>query len=397
MIGPVAYFRGVIQAEVTSADPASALSAWADAGIRFWEPGLAGPLVLKITMYRRDFCRLEEISKRRGDKVEVLSRRGLLRDIGRLLHRPLLVLGAAMLFVMMTVLPKRVWFLRFEGNEAVSAAELTAAAEESGLYFFASVPDIKSEEVKNRMVNLVPELAWVGVQFEGGIATVTVREQEAIPEMRDRTTPANVVAARAGIITSMNVFGGQAMCKVGQAVMEGELLVAGYVDCQTHTQVTQADAEIYAMTQREITAICPGGWAGKGEPGDTRTSISLILGRKRINLWGNSGILPVTYDKITVIKPLTLPGGYVLPVKLCIQRATWREETAAAPASQEESLASFGAGYITEQMLAGKILDIRTEFWEDESGAYLEGIYTCNEMIARQRAAVIFEGDTEDD
>lgn len=397
MIGPVSYFRGVIQVEVTSADPAAALSAWAKAGIRFWDPKLTGPLTLRVFLFRRDQGKLEKISGRRGDSLEIVFHSGLTRDIGRFLRRPGLVVGLVLLLIMMTVLPKRVWFLRFEGNETIPEAKLIAAAEESGLHFFAKVPDLKSEEIKNQMVNLVPELAWVGVQFEGGIATVSVREREVTPQIRNRTTAANVVAARSGVITSMNVLGGQAVCGVGQAVLEGELLVSGYVDCQTHTQVTQADAEIYAMTQREVSAVLPRLWAGKGEKGDTSLTVSLILGRNRINLCGNSGILPSTYDKITKVKNLTLPGGYVLPVGLCVERGTLWESEAALPPAPEESLTAFGESYIRSQMLAGKILDARTDFWEDGDLFCLDGVYTCNEMIARQRAAEIFEGDTKDD
>ena len=260
MMDPVAYVRGVVEVEITSADPAAALSAWAAAGIRFWDPRFSGPLVLRVSLYRRDLEKLRKIAERRGDHLEVRRRQGLRRDICRFFRRPGLVLGLALLLIMMTALPKRVWFLRFEGNATIPEAELFAAAEESGLRFFAYVPDLKSEEIKNQMVNLVPELAWVGVQFEGGVATVSVREQEVTPEIRDRTTAANVVAARAGVITSMDVLGGKAVCGVGQAVLEGELLVSGYVDCQTHTQVTQADAEIYAVTQREISAVMPRQW-----------------------------------------------------------------------------------------------------------------------------------------
>lgn len=397
MTGPVSYLRGIVRVEVTSADPARALTAWGKAGIRFWDMNPAGPLTLRITLYRGDLRKLTEISRKRGDRMEVLARKGLVRDVLRFLRRPGLVAGLVLLLIMMTALPKRVWFLRIEGNVTVPEKEIVAAAEESGLYFLARVPEIKGEEIKNRMLNLVPELAWVGVRFEGGIATVSVREQEVVPEIKNHKTAANVVAARAGVITSMNILGGQAVCARGQAVLEGELLVSGYVDCQTHTQVTQADAEIFALTQRVFEAVLPAQWAGKGEKQEERLSVSIILGRKRINLLGNSGILPASYDKISTVRTLTLPGGYVLPVHLCVEQGTAYAPSAAGPENPRETLENFGTAYVRMQMLAGRILDSQTELLEDAGVFRLTGVYTCDEMIARQRAIEIFEGDTKDD
>lgn len=397
MIGPMDYVRGLVTVEVTTADPPLALTAWAAAGVRFRRAEMTDPLTLRVEMDRKSLPKLRRICKKRGDKLRLTGRQGLLEDMRRLFRRPVLILGLILLVVMLTAFPKRLWFLRFEGNETLTQAELTAAAEEAGLTFFANVADIKSEEVKNRMVNLLPELAWAGVQFEGGIATVTVREQEIRPEILNRQVPANVVAARSGIVTSMSVLDGQALCQVGKAVLEGEILVSGYVDCQTHTQVTQANAEIYALTQREISGIMPVHCQGKGEIQGSTLKISLRLGRKRINLWGNSGILPAAYDKITEVKPLTLPGGYMLPVALEIQRGQERTLGSAVPRNPEEALEDFGRRYVENQMLAGKILTAETEWTESKDAYFFSGVYTCEEMIARQRAAILLEGDTKDD
>ena len=391
------YLRGVLKMEAVCADPGGAISAWAAAGIRFWDPQVTGPLTLCFFLDRRDLSRLENLTRRRGDQLRILSRRGLLWDMGAFLRRPGLVLGLAMLIIMMTVLPKRVWFLKFEGNTTVSEARLAAAAQECGLSFFARVPEIKSEEFKNKLVNLLPEICWAGVEFRGGIATVTVREQEVRPQIRDQRTPANVVAARDGIITSMNVLGGQALCQVGQGVLEGELLVSGFVDCETHTQVTQADAEIYALTQRTLTAVTPQIWSKKGETEKETWSLALILGKNRIKICGKSGILPSTYDKIRSVKMLTLPGGYALPVGISVERGILRRESDWEPDVPEEELRIFGRGYLESQMLAGQILEARESIRQDVERYFLEGIYTCSEMIARQKTVEFIEGDTKND
>lgn len=391
------YLRGVLLVECVCADPSGAISAWAAAGIRFWEPRVTEPLTLRLFLDRRDFFKWNALEERRGDQVRILRRRGLWWDLGAFLRRPGLVAGAVLLLVMMTVLPKRVWFLKFEGNTTVSEARLTAAAQECGLSFFARVPEIKSEEFKNKLVNLLPEIGWAGVEFRGGIATVTVREQEVRPQIRNRGTPANVVAARDGIITAMEVLGGRALCRVGQGVLRGELLVSGLVDCETHTQVTQADAEIYALTQRPLTVVTPKIWAAKGTTERKTWTLSLILGKSRIKIFGKSGILPPTYDKIGTVKMLTLPGGYSLPLGLSLERGILRQRQVRELELPEEPLRTFGRTYLTDQMLAGRILEARETVLRDGDRYILEGIYTCNEMIARQKAVELIEGDAKDD
>ncbi len=122
-----------------------------------------------------------------------------------------------------------------------------------------------------------------------------------------------MVAARDGVIVSMSVLGGQSLCQVGQAVRAGELLVTGCVDLETHTQFTHADAEIYAMTQRTLTAVYPQTTTRKAYTGQVIRRYSLVVGRKRINLSGNSGISDASCDKMTERKALTLPGGFSCP------------------------------------------------------------------------------------
>ena len=169
---------------------------------------------------------------------------------------PFLV-AAALLILAVLYAPTRVWFVEVEGNSTIPDRKILSAAEACGVKFWAKSGEIRSEQVKNQILNLIPELQWAGVNFSGGVAVVSVRERLQDEPIRERNSITNVVAARDGVIVSMSVLGGQSLCQVGQAVRAGELLVTGCVDLETHTQYTHADAEIYAMTQRTLTAVYP--------------------------------------------------------------------------------------------------------------------------------------------
>ena len=395
----LAYVFGTVQAELISADPAAALTYYGAQGLRLREPELTAPLTLTMTMDNRTWRRLEQLAQSRGDRCRCLSRRGLAVSLARGTRRLPFWIALAFLFLAVLYAPNRVWFVEVEGNGSIPDRQILAAAEACGVRFWAKAGEIRSEQVKNKILNLVPELQWAGVNFSGGVAIVSVRERLPEEAVRDRSTVTNVVAARDGVIVSMSVLGGQSVCRVGQAVRAGELLVTGCVDQTTHTQYTHADAEIYALTQRTIQAVYPQTAVQKVYTGQVIRRYSLIVGRKRINLSGNSGISDATCDKMTETKTLSLPGGYSLPVKLEIEtlRPYRTVEVQVSQTLAEDALCSYARQAALSEMIAGEILG-QTPALREESGLYwMDMTYACREMIARQRPAELFEGESTND
>ena len=150
--------------------------------------------------------------------------------------------------------------------------------------------------------------------FSGMCAEVVVRERPEREPVLDRKTPQNVVASRAGVITEVLCFDGNCLVSPGQAVESGQLLVSAYTDLEFKTQVSAARAEIYAKTVRHTETVLPE-TALQKRPSGTRRQLSLLLGNRRICLWGggNSGS---NCDKSTERRFFALPGGYFLPVGL---------------------------------------------------------------------------------
>ena len=70
-----------------------------------------------------------------------------------------------------------------------------------------------------------------------------------------------------------------------QVVKKGEILISGYTDCGIAIRATDAAGEVYAKTTREITVIFPTNYALKSNDTVEFKNISLIIGKKRINLF----------------------------------------------------------------------------------------------------------------
>lgn len=398
MNGILGYLLGTVTVELVSADPGKALSAYTGANITITDPIVVAPLTVRMQLPANQWRRFSALAAKRGDDCKAISRLGLYQAIREKRKRLpfLFAMCAMMLFALYA--PTRLWFFRVEGNVSIPSREIIAVAQECGLTFWTRVKDVSSEQFKNRILNELPELQWAGVSFTGGVATISVRQRLEGEDIRDMDQIANVVASRDGIILSMSVLGGQALCQPGQAVTAGEVLVTGCIEHEYQTQYTCADAEIYALTQRELEAVYPQKTQAKRYTGEESRCVKLILGRNKIKISGNSRISGATCDKMTEVKVLTLPGGYMLPVALVTETYRAYETEPVDTAMVAEDILSHDLRqHVQADMIAGEILSC-TSSMVDDGGVYrLNAIYSCREMIARQWKVTLFEGENTND
>lgn len=379
---------GIVRAELISADPEGALRALGEAGIALDEITPKGALTLEFLLRREDLPAAEVLCRKRGDSFRVLGRQGLWYVVGALWERKLLLTGLVFLLGLTMLLPTRVLFFRVEGNKAVPRARILWEAERQGLSFGASRRGVRSERVKNALLEAIPELEWVGVNTQGCTAVISVRERTApAPAPEAKHQVGNIVAAMDGYILSVTVTQGTGLVQPGQAVKKGEILISGYTDCGICIQAAQAEGEILAQTRRQIEAVTPAQYLRKGKITGTKRGLSLLLGKKRIFFWKDSGILEGSCDRIQEDYPLTLPGRFRLPVSLRVETYEIRESTSAKLTGPEASalLEAFAARYLPRQMIAGRIQQTRQTILRNGDIYRLRGGYLCQEMLGREK------------
>lgn len=378
---------GILRLELTGAEPENSLQAIALAGIAMEQIHRKGALTLEFVIQHADYAALEALCRKRGETLRVLGRYGLFYAGKSLLKRKLLLTGISLLIAMTALLPTRTLFIQVAGNQAVPAAKILAEAEKAGLVFGVCRRDIRSEQLKNALLDAIPELEWAGVNTRGCTAVISVRERAEQKTREIRQNVGNIVAARDGYILSALVTRGTGLVQPGQAVRAGEILISGYTDCGICIQATQAAGEVLAETRRQLEVHMPEVYQKKGMPTGTKRVFSLLIGKKRIFFWKDSGILEGSCDRIQREYPLTLPGGFRLPVSVRIDTCINRELSpeGCSPQEASASLEGFCARYLTEQMLAGRVLK-KTQHITRQGGAYrLRGSYLCAEIISRQK------------
>ena len=382
---------GLVEVEIVSADLPGTLAGLNGLDISLYQIRQADDLTVSFFIRRNDYSRLRRFCIRRGEALRLLHRRGLYWSGKSMLGRPVLLAGMLLLSCLLLYLPSRVFFVRIDGNTTIPANLILEAAEGCGICFGASRREVRSERVKNALLEAVPRLQWAGVNTSGCVATISVRERSVTDTLPAENAVSSIAAAVDGIITSCTAIRGNLLCKPGQAVKKGEILISGYTDCGLTIRATQAEGEVFAQTIRKIRAVMPVKYSQKEETGEVKRKISLLIGKNRINLWKDSGISGSTCGRMYAEYYITLPGDFRLPVALAVEEYALCEMSEGVLWENQNQLAAFAAGYIQSQMIAGSILSRDVVLSVLDGCCLLEGEYVCTEMIGRVQREQIGE------
>lgn len=373
---------GFIQLELTCADPELLLQDITAAGVEVYGIERLSDLTLHLTISRKHRSTLGKLSEKYGAKERVLRRSGLYWSAIAAIQRPILLLGIALVLGFCLLLPTRILFIHVKGNTCVPTRKILYAAQDCGIGFGASRRDVRSEKVKNTLLSSLPELEWVGVNTAGCVAEISVRERAEPETPEDHPAVSHIIAVRDGYLLSMTVTSGNPLCMPGQYVKKGQVLVSGYTDCGIYIQATSSEAEILAQTNRHLEVIAPSEGILRYSETGRKHKLSILIGKKRINLWNGSGILDSSCGRIYKERYLTLPGGFQLPLALCVEEYIFYSVQPAS-VSIRDDLSSFAQGYLTQQMTAGTVLSKEEQLREENGVVHLLGDYICQEMIGR--------------
>ncbi len=382
------FFRsvsGTVTLQLTSADPMGTINALQKANIPILDLEKKSELQYYFCVYRKSVQKVRKIADKRGDSLSIYGKEGLFWAIMELRKRPVLVLGLLALLIVSLWVPSRVFFVQVEGNSTVPTKQIIEQAQLAGIGFGASRREVRSEKMKNNLLNIMPQLQWAGVNTYGCVAVITVRERNDLQKAYPTPGISSIVAACDGVVREMTVTKGSALCKPGQAVKAGQVLVSGYTDCGLYIQATRAEAEIFGQTQRNLTVLFPTNYELRTEKREVKKKYSLIIGKKRINFAKDSGILGTGCAKIESEYYMTLPGGFQMPVGVIVEQFISYDTETAAAENPEPVLRDFAKTYLQQKMTAGKIEHSAEVFTELADAYRLDGSYSCYEMLGISR------------
>lgn len=375
---------GQYQVELVSSDISQMLTAINSEGILLQQIQFVDELHLHATISRTQFPGLKLLITKRGEELNVRKKLGFFWKLSSVTKRPVLVFGLLFILMLCLFLPSRVLFVEVSGNSRIPEKYIVETAKNCGLDFFTSRREVRSEKIKNALLSAIPQLQWVGVNTKGCVAYITVREREE--QSTDEVLPManSIVAGRDGIVQEITVLSGTPLCKIGQGVKAGDVLVSGYTDCGLVIKLQQASAEVFAYTFRDLQAVTPTKVLKRTTEQSQKRKVMLQIGKNIINLWKDSGISDARCVKMYLEEYLTLPGGFQLPVALITEYSSdylLSEEVSEPPDWLDASVEE----YLQSCMIAGRILQKNSVISNEKSLVVLNGRYTCLEMIGQKR------------
>lgn len=379
---------GTVRIKTVSAEPEKLIADLSQQGYVLHNIRFEDSLTVIFTVSRQEYLALTGILNKKGAQFHVLQRSGIHWIFAVLKRRPILLTGVLLLVLLSLYIPGRIFFVEIKGNGIIPANLILARASECGIDFGASRRTVRSEKVKNALLESVPQLQWVGVNTSGCVAIISVRERALTDSPSNDGCVTNIVADRDAVIRSCTVLQGSPLCSVGQAVRKGELLVSGYTDCGLLIKATQADAEVIGETSRKLAVISPMTQLKREEVLHTEVKYYLHIGKNIIKFSKNSGIPDVTCVKMYERNSLVLPGGFQIPVTL-VKEITQYYSYSSGADQDSAWLQQFASDYLNTQMIAGRILSEQTAVQSDGTVFRLDGEYICLEVIGRVKSEEI--------
>jgi sporulation protein YqfD len=376
---------GVIDVRLTSADIPAALKVLVNSGVNCFDMRDVDGLTVEFSVIAYDYPVVISALDESIADVCILRKRGVRWKILRLFRRPVLVGGVLLVFVLTLWLPTRVLFVSVEGNKLIPEKQILEQARRCGIAFGADRKTVRSEKVKNYLLDAVPGLQWAGINTHGCVAVISVLERTKQPDIKSDVNVGSIVARCDGVIKQLTVYSGNPVCKEGQAVVKGQLLVSGYTDCGILIKATRAEAEIVAETSRELTMVSVYPAFFRDRYIRTERNYSVFLGKKLIKLHKGSGILGSECVRIQEVYHILLPGGFALPVGLIEDRYEFYASNSVAGDGviDQDWMRHLSEDYLKGQMVAGMIISVDDNFLRKKSSCVLTSKYICQEMIGK--------------
>ena len=387
------YAKGYVRIKVTGFGLERFMNMAAFRGVYLWDVQRTDEGVeLNVTI--QGFKMLKGCARKTKCRTKIIQKNGLPFLLHRYRKRKLLMGGVAFFILGLFILSSFVWRIEIEGNENLAHDTVKVFLEEQGLRIGAPKFRLSDKSLQQSLLTNFAEISWADVHTRG--TRTIVRLAEALPpqEVINRQTPAHVIAASEGLITSVITWSGAPMIKQGDVVRRGEMLISGILELEPDTPGTplvyvHAYAEVWARRYYPIEFAIPFTYSEKVFTGQRATSRSLqllFLGNMRINLPGGGNSF-ASYDKITTHHQPGVSGNYPLPIVLAVthySEFTMVPRTRTINEAKELADRMITGRIIREFDFAIDVIDRRIDFHETPDALQVRALIVTHERIDKQ-------------
>ncbi|MCD8355366.1 MAG: sporulation protein YqfD [Clostridia bacterium] len=353
---------------------------------------------MRAVISLKDFYRLAQVKKRTRCRVHIMQRRGFPFLFQKLRRRYALWAGLLLMCFACYELSTRIWLIDTNFEQGVDAYAVMQELEQLNIGIGTKSAQIDAKAVKLHMMTELDELKYFSVNVDGNTMEI---QAAAITEPPENETPNgihDVVALKDGIIEKMSVHRGTEQCSIGDAVIQGQILVDALVEKQgqlDETRLEDANADIWASTRYYTTRKIALEADKKYKNGKVKRRYAVCFGKTRINLFFNSSLTEGNCDRIITTEEIRLNDYLVLPVSLCCETILpYTTKAVLHDAEELQAKLEYGAKRSVEQQIGeGNIPSMDADLRPEQDAAVLRSVIWCYEQIAER----VEDGRTEAD
>ena len=204
------------------------------------------------------YKKIRSVARKSGMRIRIKRKHGLPFFLEKHKRRAGILAGLFICIAVIIILSTRIWSIDVIGNINVPSEKIIGVFEELGVRKGVSGAKIDIKSTEFAALQKLDGLSWLNINISGSKALIEVREAVESPQIDEDETPADLVAARDGIITIIRPFNGTAEQKVGNAVVKGDLLISGIEENGDLTvSFCKAKGYVVARTNRSVKYVQP--------------------------------------------------------------------------------------------------------------------------------------------
>ena len=282
------FLRGYAKIRMSGFSVERLINQAAASGVIFADLERDGVFV-DASVSRKDFLRIVELAGRVGATLEAKAHLGLPMLLKRLKKRWVLLFGLVFFIAALMLLTSYIWRIDIVGNDRIDQNVLREVLAENGFAVGTRQRGIVYRDIESLLMAEFADIAWVGLNITGTRAEIRLIETIQSPEIIDITTPADIVAAKDGVIISMATSLGTPLFRPGDVVLAGEVIVSGRLTVGVEGEpityeYVRATSEVWARMHYQISFEVPLVHYEKTFTGRTRRVYSIMIGEREFTL-----------------------------------------------------------------------------------------------------------------
>lgn len=196
-------------------------------GLEIWGVSRTGRSSISAYVSVGSFYALHKLNRGLHCRIRILEKHGLPIALSRLRYRKVLAFGWILVLAALLIASRFIWFLRIEGCDQVSEAQVVATLAEMGVRPGISRGSITTSGLGRAVMATDPRIAWAGAEFYGVVLQLSIREAGETPAVLEEGAPASLYASKDGVLRRITPLSGKALFNAGDAVLKGQMLITG--------------------------------------------------------------------------------------------------------------------------------------------------------------------------